>query len=207
MKIFLNYFGQFRLYTLIDLIVLLIAIQAGIYDFLGVIFLHLGFLVFLETQHLHSYRKKMPRWLSVFLIIVGIFLYRHWEVIFFLFLSYLYVKKTKRYFGYISPILRGLQYFFLVAGIIGYNNTLIWIVLIVIFIRNFAGDLRDVIKDKNENTKTLPILLGFNKDEKYIHLAIMLITTLIWFLFTNLETWLLFPIFILQILTYRLTPR
>lgn len=207
MKTFLNYLGQFRLYSLVDLIILLLATQARPQDFFGTIFLHLGFLVFLETQHSHSFRKKMPKWLWVFLIILGISLYWHWEVIPFLILSYFYTKKTEKYFGCIAPVLRGFQYFFLIAGIVGYNNPLIWIALVVIFIRNFAGDLRDIEKDKKENLKTLPIVLGLNKDIKYIHLIVMMATTLIWFLYTSMSSWLIFPILIFQILTYGLTAR
>src|SRR3989344_119600 len=205
METFLNYLGQFRLYSLTDLIILLIATQAGLYDFLGVLFLHLGFLVFLETQHSHSNRREMPKWLWIFLIIIGISLYRHLEVIPFLFLSYFYVKKTEGNWGYTAPILRGFQYFFLIGGILGYFHLLTWIALIVIFIRNFAGDLRDITKDMKDNLKTLPILVGFRHDIQYIHLVIMLTTSLIWWNFASLPLWSLLLIFVIQIFSYNIT--
>jgi len=203
----LNYLGQLRLYSFLDLLILLIATKAMGVEFIGVVFLHIGFLAYLETQHQHSYRKKVPKYLWIIFGIIGLLLYGHIEGILFVVCSYLYVLKTKKFFAPIAPIMRGLQYFFLVAGIIGYNNKLAWLALILIIIRNFCGDLRDVIKDKKENLNTLPIAFGLSRDIKYIHLITMLTTTFIWFQYTNLAIWLLVPIFLIQILTYNLTPR
>jgi len=207
MKTFLNYLGQFRLYSFTDLILLLIATQTGYLSFLGVLFLHLGFITFLETRHSHPYRKQMPKWLCIFLTIIGIILYGHLEVIPFLLVSYLYVKKTEKYFGYIAPILRGFQYFFLLGGLIGYHNPITWIALLVIFVRNFAGDLRDVAKDINEGIKTLPTLMGLKNNIKYIHLITMLTTSLIWWSFSSLSFWILLLVFVVEITTYNITPR
>jgi hypothetical protein len=203
----LNYFGQLRLYSFIDLFILLIATKATTFEFVGVIFLHIGFLAYLETQHQHSYRNKVPKYLWIVLTIIGLLLYGHIEGIFFVVCSYLYVLKTKKYFALFAPIMRGFQYFFLVAGIVGYHNKLVWIALILLIVRNFCGDLRDVVKDKKENLYTLPIAFGFKRDIKYIHVIAMLTTTFIWFQYINLTPLLLIPIFLIQILTYRLTPR
>ena len=207
MKSFKNYLGQLRPYSLIDLIILLIATKATTYEFLGVVFLHVGFLAYLETRHEHSYRKKIPKHLWIFLTVIGTLFYGHVEGVLFVVCSYLYTLKTKKSFALISPIARGFQSFFLVAGIIGYNNKLTWIVLVLFFIRNFCGDLRDIVKDKKEHLKTLPVVMGLNKDFKYIHLVVTILTTFVWFKFTHFSFWLLIPIFLIQIFTYRLTPR
>lgn len=207
MKTFLNYLGQFRLYSLVDLILLLIATQANTQVFLGVIFLHLGFLAFLETRHSHSYRNRLPKCVWIIFTIIGIFLYRHWEVVAFLLISYLYTKKNHGYFASISPLLRGFQYFFLIAGIVGYHHPLSWIALATIFIRNFAGDLRDTTKDRDANMKTLPVLLGLNKNIPNIHLIAVLLTSVIWWSFTSLSIWALLIVLIIEIGTYNITPR
>ena len=203
----LNYLGQLRLYSFIDLIILLIATKATTFEFVGVVFLHIGFLAYLETQHQHSYRKKVPKYLWLILSLIGLLLYRHIEGILFIVCSYLYILKTKKSFALSAPIMRGLQYFFLVAGIVGYHNKLTYLALVLIIVRNFCGDLRDIIKDKKENLNTLPIAFGLNRDIKYVHLIAMLTTTFVWFQYANLAIYLLVPIFLIQILTYNLTPR
>ncbi len=203
----LNYIGQLRLYSLIDLFILLVAIKATTYEFLGVVLLHIGFLAFLEAQHRHTYRKTIPKYIWLIFTFIGFAFYGHMEGIFFVICSYFYTLKTKKYFATVSPLIRGLQNFFLVAGIVGYNNKIIWLVLVLITIRNVCGDLRDIEKDRKENLKTLPIILGFKKNIKYIHLIATLATSLVWFTYTSLTLWLLIPIFIIQISTYNLTPR
>ncbi len=207
MKNFLNYFGQFRFYSFLDLIILLIAIHAHTVDFLGIIFLHLGFLAFLETAHSHPFRKNMPKWVWPLLTVIGIVLYRHWEVIPFLFFSWLYTKKTQGYLGTLSSFSRGMQFFFLVGGIIGYHTSFAYIVFAAVFVRNLLGDFRDIVKDSKENMKTLPIIFGFKKDQKYVHLFALLFTSIIWWSFTDLSVLILIPLLALEILTYNLTPR
>ncbi len=194
----LDYLGQLRLYSFVDLIILLIATKATTVEFIGTVF---------EAQHHHSYRKKVPKYLWIILIIVGLLLYGHIEGILFVVCSYLYVLKTKKSFALFAPIMRGLQYFFLVAGIVGYHDNLAYIALVLIIVRNFCGDLRDITKDKREKLNTLPIAWGLNRNIKYIHLLTVIITTFIWFQNTNLTIWILIPIFLIEILTYNLTPR
>jgi 4-hydroxybenzoate polyprenyltransferase len=207
MKTFVNYLGQCRIYSLIDLALLLFATKATPQEFVGVLFLHLGFLAYLEIKHAHSYRNIVPKWLCIGLFIIGIVLYPHLEVLGFLVCSYLYTQKNKKPFGYFSPIARGLQYFFLVAGIIGYNSFLVWIVLVLVTIRNFVGDLRDVNKDKKEGMETLPAFFGIKKDIKYMHLVFVLITSLVWRHFANLSILTLLFVWIVEVFTYNLTPR
>jgi 4-hydroxybenzoate polyprenyltransferase len=204
----LNYFGQLRIYSLIDFVVLLIAAQANVYQFAGVILMHIGFLAYLESKHSHSYRKSVPKYLWIFLTILGMALYGNYIFsILFVVCSILYTLKTKKYFAIFAPVMRALQYFFLIGGITGFHNYLPWIALLVIFVRNFAGDVRDVVKDTEEGMKTLPIVIGLKRDIKYIHLITMLMTTTIWWTFTEIPLYLLPIILISQILTYNLTAR
>ncbi len=203
----LDYLGQIRLYSLIDIFILLIATKATTFEFIGAVFLHIGFLAYLEARHRHSYRRKVSEYEWIALFIIGLLFYGHIEGILFIVCTYIYVLKTKKSFALFSPVMRGFQYFFLVAGIIGYSSGLAWIALILITVRNFCGDLRDIVKDKKENCKTLPVIMGLNRDFKYIHLIVILTTTFVWFQYTNLALWLLAPIFLMQILTYNITSR
>lgn len=204
---FINYIGQLRLYSLLDLIIFCFALLASAQDFVGIILLHIAFLAYLETRHSHSYRKPVPKYFWLVLTLVGILFYRHWEVIGFLLSSYIYTKKTNGYFGALSPIMRGLQYLFLAAGVIGYNHPLTWIAFIVIFIRSFAGDLRDTGKDKAENLKTLPVIIGLDRNVPVIYFITLLATSYIWWSFTTLPIYMLLGVFIIQITTYNITAR
>ncbi len=207
MKTFLNYLGQARLYSLIDLALLLVAVKATTFEFIGIMLLHLGFLAYLENIHSHSYRKALPKLVWVILTIGGIFFYRIVEIIPFLLFSFLYVNKNKKGFGYFSSLFRGLQYFFLIAGIIGYTSYFPIIVLLAMAIRNFIGDWRDVEKDRLEKMATLPIVLGLTKNFKYGHLIAVLSTSILWWHYSGLTVFVLPPLLVLEIGTYYLTPR
>ena len=207
MRNFLNYFGQFRLYSLLDLLLLLIAARINFVDSFGIVCLHLAFILFLEYRHLHSYRERIHGLPWIILTILGILFYRHLEIIPFILFSYLYTKKNQDYWSYFSPLFRGLQYLFLIGGVLGYDNPLTWISSILMFVRNFTGDMRDLTKDKNEGMKTLPVLLGLNKDYRYTHLVMLLATSSLWWGFTTLPLIYLITILVVEIGTYNLTPR
>ncbi|MES2023356.1 MAG: hypothetical protein V4439_01610 [Patescibacteria group bacterium] len=208
MKILVSYLGQLRIYSLIDLIMLLVAIKATPFELIGVILLHVGFLAYLESQHSHSYRKSVPKYLWITFVIPGMFLYGHFIFgILFIVCSFLYTLKNRNYFAIFSPLIRGLQYFFLVGGIVGFQGQLPWIALVVICARNLIGDIRDVIKDKEENMKTIPVVIGFKKGFKYLYPVAVLATTLIWWNFTALPLWILLSVFVVEVSTYNLTSR
>ncbi|MEI6316336.1 MAG: hypothetical protein WCO65_01250 [bacterium] len=206
-KIFVNYLGQIRLYSLIDLILLLVAARAGMYDIVGVLCLHLGFVAYLENSHARSYREIVPSWVWITLALVGVLFYSHMEFFSFLLFSFLYVNKNNAKWGYFSPFFRGLQNFFLIAGIVGYRSYLPFIVLFVMILRNFAGDLRDVEKDTRDEMKTLPTMLGFKKNIRYGHLAMVLVSTAIWWHFAGLSIYMLAIVLAFEIGTYWITPR
>lgn len=203
--------GLIRIYSLLDLILLLIAIGANKPAFIGVVFLHISFLFFLEHSHKHKYRAVIPTpfpyfWCLIFLI-VGLVFYRNIAVLGFLLFSFLYTLKKKGNWGYFAPFFRGMQLYFLVAGIVGFLNPLAFLSFGLLTIRNFTGDLRDITKDKKEKRKTLPMILGFKKSIKNIHLILLFITIFIWWYLAKISVWWLLLVFVLQVTTYNLTSR
>lgn len=206
-KDFANYVGQLRIYSLIDLILLLIAVRANSYEFTGAILLHLGFLLYLEYVHKHPYRKSFHPSLWIIITILGIIFYAKLAVIGFLTFSFLYAEKQKKSLGPYSPLFRGLQIYFLVGGITGLTAPLSILSGSLIALRNFAGDLRDVTKDKKEGLRTLPILLGFKKDHKNLHLISLFITSIVWIYIAKISILWILPTYILQYITYNITPR
>ena len=203
----INYLGQLRLYSLVDLILLLIAAKASNYELIGALLLHISFLIYLESRHKHKYRENIPNIIWIILLIMGIFFYKKIEVVFFMLFSILYTNKTNKNFGSFSPFYRGLQYFFLIGGIAGYSSIITWLALLLMFIRNFTGDLRDVSKDRVDKMITLPIVFGIKNDIKYIHFIFIVITSIIWWSFTTLSYIWLIAVFVIQAITYNLTPR
>jgi 1,4-dihydroxy-2-naphthoate octaprenyltransferase len=206
MKRLKNYIGQLRLYSLADLILLLLAVKAAAPQFIGVILLHIPFLAYLESSHLHPYRAKMPRWIAYVIAIIGVVTYGRTEGLIYLFFSFLYTQKISK-FGTLGPVFRGLQNLFIIAGIIGYNSSTPYIVGILFFLRNLAGDFRDTQKDKKEGMKTIPIVIGMKRNIRYIHLILMILTSVTWWSLSSIPAiWLLLVITI-EVLTYNLTPR
>ncbi len=201
-----NYIGQLRLYSLADLILLLVAIRADRLEFIGAIILHIAFLAYLENKHSHPYRARVPRWISYILAIIGVLVYGKIEGIIYLLFGFLYVKKTRK-LGFVSPALRGLQNLFIVAGVIGYHSVVTYIVGGLFLIRNLAGDFRDMAKDKKEGMRTFPVIIGVNNNFKYIHIILMIFTSAVWWYLSSTSISWLILIIIIEISTYNLTPR
>lgn len=206
MKKINNIIGILRLYSLVDLILVLIVIKSSVCEIFGAVLLHIAFLAYLEYKHSHEYRIKVPFLWTPLFGISGLILYSHIEGFGYWLTSYLYTKKTKS-LGWFSPIARGVQNFFIVAGIIGYNSYLTFFIPFLFFIRNLMGDFRDVEKDKKEGMKTIPVLLGFNKSIKGIHLIATLFTSTIWVYLGGISILWLIPIYLIEIKTYNWTPR
>ena len=203
----LNLFGQIRIYSLVDLVIFSLALGAGLFQVVGIILLHLGFLLFLEYTHKHEFRVAFPRYLWVVLFVAGIIFYQSIAVIGFLVCSFLYVKKNLPKFGPYAPFLRGGQYYFLASGMVGFLNPLAFLAFVLATVRNFAGDLRDVVKDGKDGLKTLPVIFGLKRDFKYVHLLTLFCTSAIWIYLSGLPmSWLVF-VFAIQIGSYNLTPR
>jgi 4-hydroxybenzoate polyprenyltransferase len=203
----LNLVGQVRIYSLIDLIIFGFALGSNYSQLAGIIFLHLGFLLFLEKQHNHKYRVKFPKSLWIVFLGLGVLFYNSYLVIGFIFFSYLYTKKNCSIFGLVAPFFRGFQYYFLAVGIVGFSNPLSFLAFSVLTIRNFIGDLRDVEKDKKERLLTLPMFIGVEKSFNHLHLVALLVTTFIWGYLAAMNPILLVFVWIIQIKTYNFTPR
>jgi hypothetical protein len=207
MKKILNYIGQLRIYSLVDLVILLIVVKATSFESIGIFCLHIGFLAYLESRHSHKQRAKTPKWLWIFFGIPGIFFYNHWEAVLFLVCSYFYTKKNSMIWSVFSPFFRGLQYFFLLAGVVGYCHQLPWIAFLVLLVRNTMGDWRDIRKDSKEEMKTIPMIFGLRKNLKYGHLVAMILSTTIWWTYSNLPFYILLLCLLIETTTYNLTPR
>lgn len=203
----INVFGQIRLYTLLDLILFAYAIGSDKKEILGIVLLHLGFLFYLEYTHKHSYRLPVPRATWIVLGIAGIFLLPHVATIGYIVASIIYVRKNNPRIAPFGPLARGVQYYFLAAAILGFSNPLCFLALVLLFVRNFAGDLRDVVKDTKEGMKTLPIVLGTKDDSRYAHIITLFLTTFIWWLLADISLAWLIAIYIIQLLTYNITTR
>ena len=202
-----NYVGQLRIYSLVDLTLLLIASMASKYELTGALLLHISFIAYLESRHKHKYRLSIPNLVWIMLLIAGTIFYKHIEVIPFVIFSFLYTSKNKKNLGAFAPLFRGLQLFFLIGGIAGYSSIITLISFPLTFIRNLAGDMRDIEKDKKEGMTTLPIILGMKKDIKYIHFIILIITSIVWWTFTSLSWIWIAGTIIVQAMTYNLTAR
>jgi len=203
----LNLFGQIRIYSLVDLIIFSIAINSTRYQLAGIVLLHLGFLLFLEYTHKHEFRVAFPKYLWAVLFVAGVVFYHNIAAAGFLACSYFYVKKNLPKFGPYAPFLRGGQYYFLAAGVVGFLNPLAFFAFVLATVRNFAGDLRDVVKDRKNGLRTPPIVFGLERDFKHIHLITLFCTSAVWLYLSGLPLFWLIPIFAIQIGSYNLTPR
>ncbi len=201
-----GYIGIIRIYSIIDLLLFSLVIGANGFEIIGIVLLHIAFLSYLEYKHSHKYRQGVSVYISIILLIIGCYFFNHIEALGYVLMSLLYVNKNKKN-GWFSPFARGLQNFFIAGAVIGYNNFLVYIILLIFIFRNLMGDFRDTIKDKKEGLKTIPIVFGYNKSIKNIHLLSLFLTTGIWSYLINLSIFYVLILFIIQLYTYNLTPR
>lgn len=206
MKIILNYIGQLRLYSLVDLVLLLYVLKVAPYQFIGIIFLHVAFLAYLEDKHAHSYRLKIPSIIYYLFGITGLVFFGKIEGLLYVICSYFYTLKTKN-LGLLSPFLRGSQNFFITAAILGYSSSTPYLVGLVFFVRNLAGDFRDIEKDKKENIRTIPIILEIKKNFNYIHLITITLSSIVWWSLSAISVSWLILVILIEISSYNLTPR
>ncbi|MFT7615504.1 MAG: hypothetical protein ACI8Y7_000318 [Candidatus Woesearchaeota archaeon] len=203
----LNVIGQLRLYSLADLILVLAALQTTSRIGLGVILLHISFLLYLELIHKDSGRSMLPKYSFAPFLIIGFWLVPHIAILGYVVFSLFYILKKQWHFGAFSPLSRAVQHYFLFVPMIGLWNPLLVFVIPLIILRNFAGDLRDVVKDSHEGVQTLPVLLGIKKDYSYAHFVMLLVTTTVWWGLSDLSIWWLLGTYVVQLFTYDLTPR
>ena len=113
MKKWLNYFGQLRIYSLADLIELLLVACAAGRPLWGAVVLHIGFLAFLESQHRHTdFREPVPDVLPWVLFMYGREMFGpNLCGTYYIFFALLYTLKKQGWWGLVSPFARGAQTF------------------------------------------------------------------------------------------------
>ena len=109
MKRLMNHVGQLRLYSFVDLVLLLIAARATSSQLAGGLLLWVGFLLYLENGHRHSCREPFIPYCWVGIWLVGFALFPHAFALAFILLSIAYTRKKWGYWGLVAPIVRGLQ--------------------------------------------------------------------------------------------------
>lgn len=206
----MNLIGQLRIYSLVDLVLLLVASHATTEQFVGSVCLWIGFLLFLEANHRHSYRARFPKGSWAILWGIGLWFFHSTEIFILILLGILYTQKNKGSFAAISPIVRGLQSLVLVGGIMGFDHSLPWIAGALTAFRNFLGDLRDVEKDEAEGKMTIPVFLSPGQLPPFIrniHLYGCWLTSSVWWMFSGLSIWWILITWIIQKKSYHWTAR
>lgn len=208
MKKILNYAGQMRVYGIIDILIFAVALGCGRKALFGVPMLWVSFLLYLEAKHQDKLRLLVSRFAWIIVGFPTLILLPPWLPFAFAVFAFMYTKKkTNHFFGYTSPIWRGLQNA-LIAYVFMPKFALL--AFVAYSIRNLVGDLRDIGDDCENGTKTLPMLIGFRKNQSWAffgHLGCVIGTTLIWHHFTNLSWGLIILCILIQVISYPITPR
>lgn len=203
-----NYFGQLRIYSLVDLWLLLAVAGATGRPLWGAVLLHIGFLAFLESQHQHKEREPVPQVLPWVLFMIGWGWFGPRIVgTWYMFFSVMYALKKQSLWGLASPFVRGAQTFVLLLPFTTNHPRLLLTASVAMIIRNFFGDLRDVEQDCREGLRTWPVVFGLRRDLVFMHLFGVLVTTWLWWGFSTLPIWIPVAINSIEIGTYWLTPR
>ncbi|OGE77881.1 MAG: hypothetical protein A2751_02445 [Candidatus Doudnabacteria bacterium RIFCSPHIGHO2_01_FULL_46_14] len=205
-----NYLGQLRLYSLVDLILMMFAATAPLGPIFGAVMLHVGFLAFLESRHKQPGREPvigdLPWALCV--LIGGTYFGAHHqnEIVLYLCCSIQYARKKDGRWGLLSPFFRGAQVFALTSPFADFRFSVV--AAIATAIRNALGDWRDVNADRYDAMKTWPVILGVKDDWHFLHLGATIATTWLWWLFTeDLSIFCPASLTLIEFRTYYLTPR
>ncbi len=208
MKTVLNYLGQLRIYSFLDLLVFATALTKEINIIVGIGLLWLGFLFYLESRHDDEFRLKINKYLWTGPFAFSLVLLPVWICLSFALFSYLYTKKKQHAaWGVSAPLWRALQNGIIAAG---FNFQLAILAFILIFIRNVIADFRDAHDDKQRGILTIPVVLGVGKNQAwafYVHLMLVVAATIIWLNFSFFDSRLILPIILFQLFSYPLTPR
>lgn len=201
-----NYIGQLRIYSFVDLILLFILAGATSIEIFGCSLLWFSFLIFLEFIHKDKGRNRWSVYAWIIPFTVGILIIYKIEILFFILSVALYTYKKKYPLGLISPIINGLLKTSLIMLITDDINILL-IVFILMTIRNLAGDIRDAYKDSKENIITLPVKLGYKIHTPYVYPLFLGFTSFVWVFMSDMSLLIIFPVWFIQFQTYHLTPR
>ncbi|HET8863723.1 MAG TPA: hypothetical protein VFM94_10795 [Solirubrobacterales bacterium] len=204
----LNYLGQLRPYSYADLWLLLAAGGAGAIGFAQASALWFAFLIYLEWRHRDRGRRPWPWAAWAGLGLFGLLLGPSPAVACFAALCVLYAsKKAFPRLALISPLINGLLKASLLFVATGVAGPFALLVAVLTGIRNLAGDMRDVVKDRAENVETIPVRLGFKHDHPVLYPAALAATSAVWVIYGDLPVWVLALAWLVELTTYRLTPR
>ncbi|TFF36194.1 hypothetical protein [Mucilaginibacter psychrotolerans] len=203
----LNYFGQLRMYSYVDIILMMVAFRADTMMIVSCSFMWFGFLIHLEWQHRDRGRLVWPVWAWIIPWIAGIIIHPSaFQIPIIATCAAYSLKKRYRWIGLISWIINGGIKAWMVAMI----PAPLWGIYLVgglMCLRNLAGDMRDGGKDSAEKVFTLPVALGLKKNIPFLYPSCLVATSIIWVCIGGISFLWLVPVFFIQSLTYNLTPR
>lgn len=211
MKKALNYLGQLRIYSLADLITMLRAVSKFSKTLWGGVLLWIGFLVFLESLHKDKGREPVNQIYAWISWLIALFFLRDSSGIsgLYVIFSILYSLKKQWYWARFSPLLRGLQTICMLVLVSPWQVRWYWLTIawLLIVNRNFWGDARDTLHDKEEKVKTWPVKFKM-KERPFAHLICTLGTSTAWWMYAcDISLNWLVTIFVIEVATYWMTPR
>ena len=210
MKRLINYLGQLRIYSLVDWMLLLIVSGANFFQFAGGVFMHIGFLGFLESQHQHPNREPVSDVHAIAVCMSAAAMFggdMQKRAYYFLFFSGIYALKKYNRWALVSPVARGMQVWLILQLLLPFDSALLWCAAIGFTVRNALGDFRDIEHDRAEGMRTWPVALRVKQDWVFVHLVATLTTTWLWWSFSSLPMWIPTALNIVEVGTYWLTPR
>ena len=204
----MGYLKLLRLYSLVALLSLLFVAGASLYTrlFLGAVVLWIGFLAFLESRHKHEGRSCVPTWVAIGLLTAGALIFWQWEGLVYIALSILYSRNNQWKWGRASPFFRGFQEAVVVHGIVHTWSGLIAVAGIWTGVRNFAGDMRDSHRDRQDGVHTWPADLNWESN-LWLHPLMMLVSPVLWWHFGHFSFWWVLAAWPIQLLAYWWIPR
>ncbi|GGO99665.1 hypothetical protein [Wenjunlia tyrosinilytica] len=204
----LNYLGQLRIYSYVDLLLLFQALHAGLRDMVGLSLLWFGFLIHLEWQHRDMGRLRWPWPVWALLWIAGVVLVADPMCVPFLVLAAGYsLKKRIPFLAAVSPLINAGLKVALIEPLPGAHARQVLLVFVLMTIRNLLGDVRDAAKDAGEGVASIPVRLGYRRHTPLVYPLGLAVTSAVWVAMAGLPWWVWCCALAVQALTYRLTPR
>lgn len=206
-KTILNYIGQLRLYSYADLLLLFFWLDLSTKEIISCSLLWFGFLIYLETVHKDTGRSQWNIFAWIIPWLLALLIIQKWQIIFFFMAAILYTLKKKKNLGFISSVFNGLVKVGLIIFLPVANTYNILIIFTVMTFRNLMGDFRDIEKDNSEKMRTLPIILGFKNDIKFLYPSTLALSSALWFILGDVSIIFLVITWLVQLITYSWTPR
>lgn len=208
MRSIVNRVWQLRPYSYVDLLLLTQALNATLQQTIVVSLLWFGFLIHLEWTHRDRGRDPwhpgfwLASWVCAVVLAPTI-----WSFFFIIGAVVYSQKKRIRIIGTVSFLVNGALKMFLVGFLPEFDATWAITVFSVMALRNLLGDFRDIDKDRRDHATTIPTAMGMQKDVRWLYPSALALSSTLWWVKGDLETWMLPAAWTIQLLTYRLTPR